>query len=432
MIQKNPRTSDVDKWNNLSEDERVDICLPIWEDRNEWGYNIDKPAHHTTVAKRRSSCDSCNHQTDVDGGSYCNLIASRSGTIQFLDDDLLRTPKLDCPVRAKGFSNNFKDNPSVSLVIACLNEGSDLEATIATVLAANTKPDEILLVDDGSVEPCNHRVAQMIAYANVDFKYIRHTKRMGSSVSKNVGCAKSYGDVVIVVDSHMRFPLNWLDMMLADLRENPTSIIAAASIPMDSISKCRVLAGTDWTYDDDTANYKLRWSLSHIRANAPYRQPGLMGACYGMTRDTLDWLEGYAPGLTGYGIEEEWLSYRAHLLGIGIRFSRQCKVEHKYSRTPNRLDCQGTQPPMWEMYWNRLVLMWGISGFPPEPNAGYFDNMLDALSTNGDKTMSDQLIKCVEENFLNIREMMYRLNAKVNRIDPERRKHINKEQFEEV
>ena len=40
----------------------------------------------------------------------------------------------------------------VSLAMACLNEGLDLQATIATALACNGVLHEVVVVDDGSID----------------------------------------------------------------------------------------------------------------------------------------------------------------------------------------------------------------------------------------------------------------------------------------
>ena len=76
----------------------------------------------------------------------------------------------------------------VSVAIAALNEGLDLEATIALLDASKTRPCEVIVYDDGSVVPVEDRLAKWSPWCRV----MRSDRRLGSGPAKHLAAVFSH------------------------------------------------------------------------------------------------------------------------------------------------------------------------------------------------------------------------------------------------
>lgn len=239
---------------------------------------------------------------------------------------------------------------TVSVAIAVLNEGPDLEAMLAMILAGKVKPDEIVIVDDASIEPVAPRVARLPGV-----RVIRNRRRMGSGPAKHHAALMCTGDIVIVLDSHMRLPWDWLELWLADHAERPGSILTAVSRGFESHHPFYGM-GADLVLEDGF--WKPKWAEPRRDATSPYRVPCVIGGAYLIPRHILKRIGGYAPGLRGYGIEEEYLSIRAYMVGADCAVSPRVICQHNYNHGLSRKTADSNGEQSWEMPFNRLVASW--------------------------------------------------------------------------
>jgi glycosyltransferase involved in cell wall biosynthesis len=120
--------------------------------------------------------------------------------------------------------------PTVSVCMAVLNEGVDFETTVAMAVSSKRPPDEIVVVDDCSLEHVSPRLAPWKRLKSTRVRCLRNRRRMGSGYSKHLALASATGHVRIVVDSHMRFPYDWIDRLIEEHMKNPTSILCPVSV----------------------------------------------------------------------------------------------------------------------------------------------------------------------------------------------------------
>ena len=92
-----------------------------------------------------------------------------------------------------------------SIIIPSHDEIKDLEVTVAMAVASDPPPHEVIVVDDCSIVPVADRMGSF-----PDVKVIRNETQMGAGPAKRIGAEQSVGDVIIIMDSHMRMPLDWL------------------------------------------------------------------------------------------------------------------------------------------------------------------------------------------------------------------------------
>ena len=83
----------------------------------------------------------------------------------------------------------------VTLAIPCFNAARTLEPVLAGVAAQTRKPDEVLVVDDGSSDGSGALAATFGA------RVVPHPENLGLARARNTALEQSRGDVVVFVDA---------------------------------------------------------------------------------------------------------------------------------------------------------------------------------------------------------------------------------------
>ena len=110
---------------------------------------------------------------------------------------------------------------TVSIVIRALNEAEHLPALFSGLVHQNRQPDEVILVDSGSVDDtaaiARAHGAEIVSIAPMDFSFGRALNR---------GCAKATGDVIVIVSAHV-YPLDekWLDALVAPFEDEHVGLV---------------------------------------------------------------------------------------------------------------------------------------------------------------------------------------------------------------
>lgn len=211
-----------------------------------------------------------------------------------------------------------------SIIIACHNEGPDLEATVALVLASIPRPHEVIVVDDLSDAPLKPRLS---SFPNV--KCLRTESQIGAGPAKRLGCEAAEGDVFVILDSHMRMPSNWLDLIDEAVWAYPQAIFCTVCRGFDSTSKF-IGCGASLVNRDDLFLGR-RW-LNRGSPESIDRCPCLLGACYIIPRYVWKALGGINPNFHGWGYGEQDLSIRAWLMGFEVRRINGLVVPHRFGR----------------------------------------------------------------------------------------------------
>lgn len=100
---------------------------------------------------------------------------------------------------------------TVSIVIRALNEADHLPALFSGLLRQSRRPDQVILVDSGSVDDsvaiARAHGAEIIRIAPEQFSFGR---------ALNIGCSHASGNVLVLVSAHV-YPLDerWLERMTA-------------------------------------------------------------------------------------------------------------------------------------------------------------------------------------------------------------------------
>ncbi len=99
----------------------------------------------------------------------------------------------------------------VSVIIPAYNEERYIKRSLESLYKQTRIPEEIILVDDGSVDKTRAIVKK--------FKRVRliRGKHKGPGVSRNLGARKAKGEILVFVDADMAFDKNYLKNLIAPL-----------------------------------------------------------------------------------------------------------------------------------------------------------------------------------------------------------------------
>jgi glycosyltransferase involved in cell wall biosynthesis len=111
--------------------------------------------------------------------------------------------------------------PTVSIVIRALNEADHLPALFSGLLRQNRQPDQVIVVDSGSVDDtvaiARAHGAEVVHIAPTEFSFGR---------ALNVGCERATGDVLVIASAHV-YPLDekWLDLLVAPFERPEVGLV---------------------------------------------------------------------------------------------------------------------------------------------------------------------------------------------------------------
>lgn len=211
----------------------------------------------------------------------------------------------------------------VSFIITSRDEPPDiLNATLNGLIRTSAHVRrEFIVVDDGSRSPVYAPAADVV---------LRSTKPRGVSPSRRVGAAAARGDVLIWLDAHMSFADDWLDTMLAHAESGALLCSAFWDYDLATHHCC----GADYVWCGERDYWKQRYpgfGLQH-RVTPPEHDvvdvPMIIGACYLLAQPVYRRLGGFSPLFRTWGVDEQDLCLRAHLMGIPVRCVTNARVGH--------------------------------------------------------------------------------------------------------
>ena len=118
-----------------------------------------------------------------------------------------------------------RQRPTVSVYIPCYNAERTIGACIASLLAQRLRPDEILVIDDGSTDRSQNLVRRFPGVT-----LIAHPKNLGLATARNTGLRESKGDLVASIDSDCAADPQWLATLVKAMFADPTLLGVAGSV----------------------------------------------------------------------------------------------------------------------------------------------------------------------------------------------------------
>jgi GT2 family glycosyltransferase len=219
--------------------------------------------------------------------------------------------------------------PGVSVVVVSHNEGQNLVRTVDSLLAALPDGAEVVVVDDVSTD------GSIEALPEGRVRIVRPETRQGIASARNLGAARSRGDVIVFSDAHVDASPGFLAPLLDELRRPGVAAVGPAVSTRD---------------DPRAKGYGFRWRDAALNVEwltrqgaDPYPVPMLVGCFVAARRDAFEAVGGFDEDLVVYGYEDAELCMRLWVLGYECRIVPEADVTHLFRAShPYEVDWEAT------------------------------------------------------------------------------------------
>jgi len=134
--------------------------------------------------------------------------------------------KLDSRLPARYKVDHLDDG--VSVVICTRDRPDDLRHALVSVLNSSYRDFELIVVDQSTTELSKSLVEESTAVDN-RIRYIRDPGK-GLSRARNIGSMRSGGQIIVFTDDDCRVNYDWLELMVAGLREDRSAGLAYGTV----------------------------------------------------------------------------------------------------------------------------------------------------------------------------------------------------------
>ena len=211
-----------------------------------------------------------------------------------------------------------------SVIIVNYNGGEGLVQclrSLATEWAAN---DEIILVDNASVDGSADAAEQAFPHVRV----LRSETNLGFGGGNNLGARYSTGKYLVFLNPDTLVSPGWLEPLLSALDQRPQVGLTTSKILLLSDRERINTCGNDTHYSGLTLCRGL--GLPRDMLNEPVEVGAVSGAAFAMRRELYELLGGFDETFFLY-MEDTDLSWRARLLGQHLLYVPDSIVYHDYA-----------------------------------------------------------------------------------------------------
>lgn len=113
------------------------------------------------------------------------------------------------------------DSPSVSVIIPAFNRNQTLPRALKSVVQQTFRQLEIIIVDDGSVQPAEQVVS---VFGDSRIRLLVHPKNRGANAARNTGIGAARGTYVAFLDSDDEWDKKKLEVQVNAIERAPSSV----------------------------------------------------------------------------------------------------------------------------------------------------------------------------------------------------------------
>lgn len=220
--------------------------------------------------------------------------------------------------------------PLVSIIVPAYNEGAIITETVASLTEQDYPNLEFVIVDDGSTDDTQERLAELKRWPNVSV--FRLAERQGKSAALNFGLQASRGEFVLFVDADSTLARDVVSHLIA-IFEDPNIGAVSGDLGVRNHH-------TNLLTRMQAVEYLISLSLGRRFKAAMGILSIVPGAIGAFRRDLLNRIGGIEPGP---GNDSD-LTIRIRKLGVGIAFAGEAT-------------CLTTAPISWR-HWYKQRMRW--------------------------------------------------------------------------
>lgn len=124
------------------------------------------------------------------------------------------------------------DKPRFSVIVPVYNRIGEVEDLMASLEAQTSKDFEVVIVEDGSTEPCEDAVRR---HTGVRSKYF-YKENEGRSIARNYGMERADGEYFIFFDSDCVIPSGYFETLARELDRNPVDCFGGPDAAHESFT----------------------------------------------------------------------------------------------------------------------------------------------------------------------------------------------------
>lgn len=124
------------------------------------------------------------------------------------------------------------DKPRFSVIVPVYNRIGEIEDLMASLEAQTSKDFEVVIVEDGSTEPCEDAVRR---HPGVRSKYF-YKENEGRSIARNYGMERADGEYFIFFDSDCVIPSGYFETLARELDRNPVDCFGGPDAAHESFT----------------------------------------------------------------------------------------------------------------------------------------------------------------------------------------------------
>ncbi|SHH91775.1 Glycosyl transferase family 2 [Desulfofustis glycolicus DSM 9705] len=117
------------------------------------------------------------------------------------------------------------DSDKISVIIPTYNRAELLVGAVRSVLTQTLEPAEILVIDDGSTDDSEDRVAALVREGARCLRYLCQPHR-GPAAARNFGLANCSFDMLAFLDSDDRWEPRKLELQARAMRSSPNTLVS--------------------------------------------------------------------------------------------------------------------------------------------------------------------------------------------------------------
>lgn len=211
-----------------------------------------------------------------------------------------------------------------SVVIVLFNSATTLEACLQSVLRVISGSDEVILVDNGSVDNCGE-VASSYAKRDPRIRLVKNGTNRGYAPAANQGVAESQGRYIIFLNPDTVVQPGLIESLIQRLEDPNVGAVG----PLCNEVSGRQFVGHHLPQGRSPAETEVVRYLYDSYYGGSEETKLLIGFCLALRRETLDKL-GYLDDDCVLGSDDLELSWRLRLNGYRLLIAKDSFVTHRH------------------------------------------------------------------------------------------------------